>query len=166
MSNPGAGGARREPESLPASPPKYLRAALLILRAAPQKDNGPKTNRTESLIVKPRLSAMMLFLLILASGLFAQAPARISEAELMTYVVARVAPEYPAMAKQMKLTGKVEVDVYLDADGKVEKVESVKGNMILFSAAQRAVKQWKFKPVKVGAAASKVVGRLGIQFNS
>lgn len=116
--------------------------------------------------MNPRLPAMMLFLLILAFGLYAQEPARISEAELMTYVVARVAPEYPAMAKQMKLTGKVEVDVYLDADGKVEKVESVKGNMILFSAAQRAVKQWKFKPVKVGAEPGKVVGRVGIQFNS
>ena len=110
----------------------------------------------------------ILFVLLMATATWcaAQDTSRISEGELMSYVIERVNPEYPSMARQMRLSGKVEIDVYVDEAGKVEKVESVKGNAILFVAAQRAIKQWKFKPVKVGDSPSKVVARLGIVFTS
>ncbi|MCW5965782.1 MAG: energy transducer TonB [Bryobacterales bacterium] len=113
-------------------------------------------------------SLAVLLMLIVATSTWsaAQDASRISEVELMNHLVSKVDPEYPSMAKQMKLVGKVELDIYLDEAGKVEKVESVKGNAILFVAAQRAVKQWKFKPVNVGSSPGKVVARLGILFSS
>lgn len=109
----------------------------------------------------------LLVALVLATGwCAAQEPTRITESDLMANVVNKVQPEYPSMARQMKLTGTVEIDVFVDESGMVEKVESVKGNAILFVAAQRALKQWKFKPVKVGDAPAKVVARIGVAFNS
>ncbi len=104
---------------------------------------------------------------LLSVGLCAaQEATRITEANLVSNAITKVQPEYPSMAKQMKVTGTVEIDVYVDETGQVEKVESVKGNAILFVAAQRALKQWKFKPFKVGDVPGKVVARMGIVFNS
>ncbi len=112
------------------------------------------------------LSFLTLALLLAVAVCPAQDATRVTETVLMANVVNKVNPEYPAMARQMKITGTVEIDVFVDAAGQVEKVESVKGNAILFVAAQRALKQWKFKPVVVGDAPTKVVARIGIAFNS
>lgn len=111
-------------------------------------------------------SVIVFALLVAVMICPAQDATRVTEDVLMANVVNKVQPEYPAMARQMKLSGTVEIDVFVDAAGQVEKVESVKGNAILFVAAQRALKQWKFKPVKVGDSPSKVVARIGIAFNS
>src|SRR5262249_55937675 len=50
---------------------------------------------------------------------------RLSEEEAKKAVTSKVNPEYPAMARQMRLGGKVQVDAYIDTDGKVEKVQVV-----------------------------------------
>ncbi|MCX6598424.1 MAG: energy transducer TonB [Acidobacteria bacterium] len=71
---------------------------------------------------------------------------KISVAELMANVASKSAPEYPAAAKQLRVQGTVEVEVFISEDGKVEKVEAGSGNPILTRAAVECVKQWKFKP--------------------
>src|SRR5215217_3162203 len=71
---------------------------------------------------------------------------RVSEEEAKKALTSKVAPEYPPMARQMKLGGKVQVDVIIDPDGNVEKVQIVTGNPVLTSAAVTAVKRWKFTP--------------------
>lgn len=116
--------------------------------------------------MKHSILASLVLLLVCAIGLSADGPVRVPDSEVMTHVISQVAPEYPPMAKQMKLSGKVEMDIFVDETGKVEKVESIKGNVILYSAAQRAVKQWKFKPVKVGSEPAKVVMRLAMNFTN
>ena len=84
---------------------------------------------------------------------------RVSEAEVKKAVASRTDPEYPTMAKQMHLAGRVIVDVYLDADGKVEKVQPVAGNQLLTSAAVTAVKKWKFNSFQ-----KKVVAAIAFDF--
>lgn len=71
---------------------------------------------------------------------------KISHADLMANVAAKTAPEYPAAAKQLRVQGTVEVEVFVNEDGKLEKAEPVSGNPILTRAAVECVKQWKFKP--------------------
>src|SRR5438093_13022668 len=71
---------------------------------------------------------------------------RVSEEEAKKAVTSRVNPQYPAMARQMKLGGKVQVDAYIDSDGKVEKVQVITGNPLLSSATVTAVKRWTFSP--------------------
>jgi TonB family protein len=71
---------------------------------------------------------------------------RIPEEEAKKALTTNIAPEYPAMARQMKLGGKVQVDAFIDVDGNVEKVQILTGNPLLTSAAVIAVKRWKFTP--------------------
>jgi TonB family protein len=61
-------------------------------------------------------------------------------------VKARVAAEYPQLAKQMGVSGKVKVEVTITADGKVSSTKIVGGSPVLTSAAVDAVKKWKFEP--------------------
>lgn len=61
-------------------------------------------------------------------------------------VKARVAAEYPILARQMGVTGKVKVEVTIAADGKVSAAKVVGGSPVLTTAAVDAVKKWKFEP--------------------
>jgi TonB family protein len=61
-------------------------------------------------------------------------------------VKVRVPPVYPELAKRMKITGTVKISATVDADGKVTAVKTIEGNRMLSSAAEDAVKHWKFEP--------------------
>lgn len=97
---------------------------------------------------------------MLAAAAVAQdAVTRVPETEAKKAVVTKSDPEYPAMARQMHLTGRVVVDIYIDPDGTVEKVQPVSGNQLLSGAAVSAVKKWKFNPFQ-----KKVVTSLAFDF--
>jgi protein TonB len=89
---------------------------------------------------------------------------RVSESEAKRLVVSRVEPQYPPMARQMKVTGRVQVDAYIEPDGSVEKVQVVNGNPILGNAAVAAVKQWKFIPYKAGGTPARAVAGFAFDF--
>jgi periplasmic protein TonB len=89
---------------------------------------------------------------------------RVSEEQATKAIKSKVNPEYPAMARQMKLGGKVQVDAYIDADGKVEKVQVVNGNALLTSAAVTAVKRWKFSPFTAEGKAVRAVAAFTFSF--
>ena len=57
-----------------------------------------------------------------------------------------VRPEYPLLARQMKVQGAVELHAQIGKDGGVQKLQVVGGPAILADAAREAVKQWRFKP--------------------
>lgn len=61
-------------------------------------------------------------------------------------VKSRVSPVYPEIAKRMHITGEVQLQATVDAQGKVKDVKPVSGNHMLESAAEDAVRQWKFVP--------------------
>jgi len=61
-------------------------------------------------------------------------------------VKTRVAAEYPALARQMGITGKVKIEVMITAEGKVSSAKIVGGNPVLVTSAVDAVKKWKFEP--------------------
>jgi TonB family protein len=61
-------------------------------------------------------------------------------------VKSRVAPVYPEIAKRMRITGEVRLTVTVDPEGKVTEVKSVSGNRMLSSAAEDAVRKWRFEP--------------------
>jgi protein TonB len=61
-------------------------------------------------------------------------------------VKSRVYPDYPPLAKQMKVTGKVKIETTISADGHVTGTRVVGGSPLLVSAALDAVKKWRFEP--------------------
>jgi TonB family protein len=59
-------------------------------------------------------------------------------------VKSRVPPVYPEIARRMRISGEVQLQATVDADGKVKDVKPVSGNHMLELAAEDAVRQWKF----------------------
>lgn len=59
-------------------------------------------------------------------------------------VRSRIAPVYPEMAKRLHIEGLVKVEATVDGSGKVVDVKTLSGNHLLATAAEEAVKRWKF----------------------
>lgn len=57
-----------------------------------------------------------------------------------------VQPSYPMLARQMKVQGAVILQALISADGSIQDLKVLSGPAILASAAQEAVRQWRFKP--------------------
>ena len=89
---------------------------------------------------------------------------RVSEGEARKMLVTKVDPEYPAMAKQLRLSGKVQVDCYIDPNGAVEKVQILNGNPLFTSSITNAMKKWKFKPVEANGKAASAVASFAFDF--
>ena len=103
-------------------------------------------------------------LLVSAASIANAQTVRISETDAKKALVSRVEPEYPPMARQMRLSGRVQLDVYIDEDGRVEKAEGTNGNPILTAAAASAVKRWKFTPVTAGGKPAKAIAAFSFDF--
>jgi TonB family protein len=57
-----------------------------------------------------------------------------------------VEPVYPQVAKSSGISGEVYVEAVVDSHGNVTDVRPASGNLLLSTAAQKAVRQWKFAP--------------------
>jgi TonB family protein len=55
-------------------------------------------------------------------------------------------PDYPVIAKQMHITGKVKIEATIAPDGHVVSTHVVGGSPVLVSAASDALKKWKYEP--------------------
>ena len=60
-------------------------------------------------------------------------------------VAARVAPNYPDLAKKMHIHGVVKVEAVVRANGSVKATRVLGGNPVLVDAAIDAVNKWKFE---------------------
>jgi periplasmic protein TonB len=97
-----------------------------------------------------------LFMILPIVSVGQETPKKVTRAEGMNAVVERVQPEYPTIAKQLKIAGPVELEALVSESGSVENVKIVSGNAALTKAAGDALKKWKYapfladgKPVKV-----------------
>jgi TonB family protein len=57
----------------------------------------------------------------------------------------RVAPEYPPLAKQLRVTGKVKIEATVAPDGHVTGTKTVGGSPVLVVAALDALKKWRYE---------------------
>jgi len=60
-------------------------------------------------------------------------------------VRSKVTPDYPALAKQMNITGKVKLEATVAADGHVVSTKVVGGSPLLVNAATDALKKWHYE---------------------
>ena len=60
-------------------------------------------------------------------------------------IKSRVPPVYPDIAKRMKIMGAVKIEATVDATGNVTAVKTLEGNHMLSSAAEDAVRKWRFE---------------------
>jgi protein TonB len=57
-----------------------------------------------------------------------------------------VPPDYPLLARQMKVQGAVSLQALISKEGTIQELQILSGPGILAAAAREAVKQWRFKP--------------------
>jgi TonB family protein len=58
----------------------------------------------------------------------------------------RVVPEYPSLAKQVNVSGKVKIEATVAADGHVVSTKVIGGSPLLINSALDALKKWRFEP--------------------
>lgn len=75
-----------------------------------------------------------------------------------------VKPDYPMLAKQMKVQGAVVLQALIDKAGNIQELHVVTGPAILATAAQEAVKQWRFKPYYQQGQAVETEARITVNF--
>jgi TonB family protein len=73
-------------------------------------------------------------------------------------------PEYPATARQFRMSGEVVAEFVVGLDGKVENVSITKGSPILSDAVVRALRKWSFSPFKVDGHPRRVKSTLSFNF--
>ena len=112
-------------------------------------------------MLKQSLCALC-FGLLLAGSL--RAERRVAAPDALKAVVKKTAPDYPPIARQMHVSGKVEVDVTIDSEGNVADVRIVSGNALLTSAVVSAVKKWKFAPFTSNGETTRAVALLDFDF--
>jgi TonB family protein len=101
----------------------------------------------------------LLQVAVVLLGVLLAVPGRAAEERA---IKSRVAPVYPELAKRMKITGTVKIEATVDAGGKVTAVKTMNGNHALATAAEDAVRKWKFATgdgeAKVNVEVSFVLG--------
>jgi len=73
-------------------------------------------------------------------------PGLAQDAESARKIVSKVTPQYPRLARDMRISGNVKVEAVVTPSGKVKLVEIKGGHPLLAQAAADAVSMWKWEP--------------------
>ncbi|HXN65900.1 MAG TPA: energy transducer TonB [Candidatus Acidoferrales bacterium] len=92
------------------------------------------------------------------------APVRRSEGVQAALLIHRVEPEYPALARQARVEGTVELHAVIARDGAIEFLEALNGHPLLVKAALDAVQQWRYRPTMLGTEAVEVDTYITVHF--
>jgi TonB family protein len=100
-----------------------------------------------------------------AASVTSNAADRAEVSSLTTDVVTHsVVPDYPMLARQMKVQGSVILEAMIGRDGLIQDLHVLSGPPILAGAAQEAVKQWHFKPHYQGTEAVETQTKITVNF--
>jgi TonB family protein len=101
-------------------------------------------------VISSRIKPMVVGLLFagMSGGLCggAQSTIYVSSDDALKAAVSHPAPDYPPMARQMHISGKVALQVMINREGSVSDVKVLSGNALLTVGLVNAVKKWKFNP--------------------
>jgi len=75
-----------------------------------------------------------------------------------------VAPDYPLLARQMKVQGAVILQALISREGTIQELQILSGPAILATAAREAVKQWRFKPYYQNGQPVETEARITVNF--
>lgn len=91
-------------------------------------------------------------------------PRVISKGVITGLAISLPKPNYPPMAKQIRLQGQVSVQVLVDEYGKVVSAKAVNGHPLFTAEAQRAAMQARFAPTRLSDQPVKVSGVITYNF--
>jgi protein TonB len=79
-------------------------------------------------------------------------------------VLRKVEPQYPVIAKQVRVQGSVQVQISISETGTVTDVTLLTGHPLLREAAMQAAKQWLFIPTELNDRPVRAIGVLIFNF--
>jgi protein TonB len=79
-------------------------------------------------------------------------------------VTVSVPPDYPLLARQMKVQGAVNLRALISREGSIQELQILSGPGILATAAREAVKQWHFKPYLQNGQPVETQARITVNF--
>lgn len=111
-----------------------------------------------------------IFLILMISWMVAAvAPAqdtvrRLTQEEAIKAAVTKPQPDYPAVARQLRIQGRIEMEVSIDPSGSVDNVKALTGNPALTGTALSTLKHWHFEPILSGGKPVRAVAVLSFGF--
>ena len=90
-------------------------------------------------------------------------PPRITVLRMAT-PIHKVEPVYPALARQARVSGTVELLGVLGIDGRIHELKVLRGHPLLVNAALDAVRQWIFEPTMLNGVAVEVAAPITVNF--
>jgi periplasmic protein TonB len=94
------------------------------------------------------------------------APNRIKVSSGVTQglITKQVKPEYPPVARRSRIEGTVVLAAVVGKDGKVKDVRVMSGPPMLAQAAERAVRQWQYKPYLLNGQPVEIDTTINVNF--
>jgi periplasmic protein TonB len=89
---------------------------------------------------------------------------RIGGDVLEARIINRVLPEYPPLARQMRVSGAVQLVGVISRDGQVKSLEVISGHPLLVKAALAAVQQWRYRPTMLNGEPVEVIAPITVNF--
>jgi protein TonB len=80
------------------------------------------------------------------------------------YLVHRVQPEYPPLAKSVRIQGEVVLQAVISRNGRIENLQALSGHPMLVRAAVDAVRQWRYRPYLLNGEAVEVETQITVKF--
>lgn len=78
-------------------------------------------------------------------GMFALPIRSLAQDELPRKIKSRIAPVYPALARQMNISGVVKVQITVAPNGTIKSSKVIGGHPVLANAAMDAIKKWRYE---------------------
>ncbi|MCX6907350.1 MAG: energy transducer TonB, partial [Verrucomicrobia bacterium] len=92
-------------------------------------------------------------------------PISVGEAEQARKLIHKVTPQYPQIAKALRIQGTVVLEVVIRADGLVKSTRVLSGGKTALSeAAQSAVRAWRYAPTMQNGYLMEVKTQVEIKF--
>jgi len=94
------------------------------------------------------------------------APAPIGGDVTPAKLLKSVPPEYPQLARNQRISGNVQIDALIDAEGNVSSMKVLSGPPLLHQAALNALKQWKYQPAQLDGKPTSMHLTVTLQFRT
>jgi protein TonB len=92
------------------------------------------------------------------------APLHVGGTVQMAKLIRKVIPEYPALAKQARISGVVHLIGIIAKDGAIRDLQLVDGHPMLARAAMKAVEQWVYEPTLLNGEPVEVIAPIEVSF--
>jgi periplasmic protein TonB len=89
----------------------------------------------------------------------------ISSGVMAGYLIVKIAPQYPAIAKAVRIQGTVVLQATISKAGTIENLRVINGSPMLQQAAIDAVRSWRYRPYLLNAEPVEVETTVNVVFS-